>query len=193
MSRAFGSRQHGMMRLPLPWLLPLLLLAPLSLGGCAIVGLSAGSDLDDAARGEQVSLADASRIEPGMPLEVGLPDQGWVRGIHLGTRRLDASADPADTSLGAEAIVLGVGNRPLIDRLFSKRRALAVVTTADAPDTLVLPLDRVRSLTIPVTRHGAITGAAAGAVTDITLGTILIYTLGVTVAGVLIGIVFRQP
>ena len=62
--------------------------------------------------------------------------------------------------------------------MFAKGHRLVEPATADVPDTLVFPLDRVRGLFVPVPRHGATAGAAVGAATDVTLAILWIGSLG---------------
>lgn len=154
-----AARTSGLRRLTAPLALLCVLTGA---SGCSLIGYSMGRDADLASAGTEVALGQAAEIEPGTPLAVGLADGGVVRGVDLGVVTLPVSANAPER----RAIRLGVGNAALIERLFSRHTALASPTTADVPDTLVFPLDSVRSLHVPAAGHAAATGAAVGAGID---------------------------
>jgi hypothetical protein len=150
----------------------LMLASPVALCGCSITGASLGADQAAARGGTPVAWEQAGEIEVGTPVQVGLPDGGHVRGIWLGMLPADSTSTPAR----AERCRLGVGNRMVIDRLFERSRTLTAPTTADVPDTLVFPRDRVRALSIPVSSHSTARGAAAGAALDVSVAAVLLWT-----------------
>jgi hypothetical protein len=152
--------------------LALILLA--CLAGCTILGYSLGSEADERRTGTPVALEQAGEIERGTPLRVVLSDGGFVRGFFLGTVALDS----AGAAGRRPALRLGVGNRELTERMFAAGHMLAEPTTADVPDTLVFPLDRVRGLSIPVPGHSARVGATAGAAADVTVVLVVLALIG---------------
>jgi hypothetical protein len=143
--------------------------------GCTVVGYTVGRVADEGRRGTPVALEQATEIERGTPLRVDLFDGGNVRGFFLGMLTLDSTGVPGRRS----ALRLGVGNRELIDRMCAKGHVLEQATTADVPDTLVFPLNRVRGLSVYEPGRAAAGGAASGAAIDVTVVLVVLAIVGV--------------
>lgn len=124
---------------------------------CTVIGYSMGFQKDNANLGTEVELGRAGEIEAGMPLRVELADS-TLRGVHLGLAELPTSG---------KALRLGRGNAAVLDRLFREHVGLTEPTTADVPDTLFVPLDRIRSLKVATGTRNGVKYAAAGAGVDL--------------------------
>ncbi|MEY4375164.1 MAG: hypothetical protein RL760_1331 [Candidatus Eisenbacteria bacterium] len=164
-------------------------LAVIAIGasGCAIFGGDLAMDPASGRGLTPVPAGHESEIEHGTPVRVGLPDGGSVRGVWLGTVRGPALGD------STRSFRLGVGNRPVIDRLFTQGLALVEPTSVEVPETLVFVPRQVSSLAIPVSRgrvSGDVAAIAAGGATTATLSAILIWTAVAAGALTLVGLMF---
>ena len=150
--------------------LPLLLILALGGTGCTAVGYTVGSEMSDAGDkgwGHPVDMAEADFIAHGTPVQAGLSDSGYVRGVWLGVVGLDSPG----VATPRRAALLGTGNRIQLDALFSSGQVLANPTREQVPDTLRLALDGITELRLPGSppTDAAKVGTAVGLAVDSTL------------------------
>ena len=138
--------------------------------GCTILGLSVGADMSDRdprGWGRSQPVDQATALARGTPVQVNLPDSGYVRGLWLGLVPPDGSAAKSREP----SCLLGVGNRTAIDAQFASGKPVAELHAGHVPDTLTFALADIEDLRVPSGLSGA---AKAGAATGLAIDTTVV-------------------